>query len=105
MVRMATCPGHQRRPPRPGWAIAALGVSLACIPRPSAEDCEQLAAHVVELAQAEHEGRAAEIAETVAEEHAASLRERCIDEGTKREVSCVLAAESLEGVQDCAPTR
>ena len=82
-----------------------VGSGLACTPRTSVEECEQLAAHVVKLAREAHEGRAAEIAEAVANEHATQLRDRCIDEGTSREVACVLAAQSLETVQDCAPAR
>lgn len=64
-----------------------------------------MAAHVVDLARAAHEGRASDIAGEVASEHAESLRQRCIKEGTSREVACVIAAESLETVQNCAPTR
>ena len=85
--------------------VTGLCLSLACTPRPSDSECAQMAAHVVQLARAAHEGRASDIAGEVASEHAESLRQRCIEEGTSREVACVIAAESLETVQNCAPTR
>jgi hypothetical protein len=59
--------------------------------------------HLIELSRAAHEGRAAEIAGTVTEAHRASLRERCVDEGTDREVTCVLRASSLAAIQGCRP--
>ena len=64
-----------------------------------------MAAHVVELAGEAHEGRARQIAEDVASEHTQALFSRCVEDGTSREVACVLAAGSLESVQSCAPTR
>jgi hypothetical protein len=59
--------------------------------------------HLVEITAAAHEGRAAEIASEVTSEHRASLRDRCIDQGTAREVACVLEASSIDAIQDCAP--
>lgn len=61
--------------------------------------------HIVSLTAARQEGRAAEIATRVAEEHRERLRKRCIDEGTASEVECVLEASSAEAVQACAPER
>lgn len=77
--------------------------SAACVPRPEPEQCEALADHIVALSRASQEGRAADIAATVAEEQREALVERCKSEGTRREVSCVLEATSLEAIQDCAP--
>ncbi len=85
--------------------LAAIGVGVGCTPRPTESECAQMAARVVELARDAHEGRASDIAEEVASEHAETLRLRCIEEGTSKEVACVIAAESLETVQNCAPTR
>lgn len=61
--------------------------------------------HVVTLMRASHDGRAAEIAGDVAEQRRAALLEQCLAEGTAAEVACVLEAEALEGIQDCAPRR
>ncbi len=61
--------------------------------------------HVVTLMQASHDGRAAEIAGAVAEEHRTALLEQCSSDGTAAEVECVLSAEALEAIQDCAPRR
>ena len=61
--------------------------------------------HVVALMRASQDGRAAEIAGDVAEERRTALLEQCLSEGTADEVACVLEAEALEGIQDCAPRR
>lgn len=61
--------------------------------------------HIVALTRASHEGRAAEIAETVAQEHRSALLERCLAEGTAAEVACVLEAGALDEVPGCAPRR
>lgn len=61
--------------------------------------------HVIALTAASHDGRAAEIAGSVAEDHRVDLVERCVSEGTADEVECVLRAETLAGIQECAPRR
>ncbi|PRP89925.1 hypothetical protein ENSA5_69620 [Enhygromyxa salina] len=85
--------------------IAAMIAAAGCIPRPSAGQCEAMVDHIVALTREAHDGRAAEIAGAVSEEHRVSLRERCIDEGTDREVACVLRASSLDAIHECAPRR
>ena len=75
------------------------------MPRPSVHDCDAMVDHIIQLTRDSHDGRAAEIAEAVSEEHRGALHERCVEDGTAREVACVLAAESLEAIHDCAPER
>ncbi|KIG16670.1 hypothetical protein DB30_04289 [Enhygromyxa salina] len=87
---------------RTPWLLALTG-ALACAPRASVEQCEQMVEHLIELSRSAHVGRAAEIAGTAAEAHRASLRDRCIDDGTEREVACVLEATSLDAIQHCRP--
>jgi hypothetical protein len=88
-----------------GWLHAwILLVTLcACTPRPSPDACEAMVAHLIELTRNAHEGRAAEIAAEVTVAHRTALRARCIEEGTEREVSCVLTADSLDAIHECAP--
>jgi hypothetical protein len=76
---------------------------LGCAPRPSVEACEAMVEHLIELSRQAHEGRAADIAGEVTEAHRGQLRDRCIEEGTEREVTCVLAATSLDAIPSCAP--
>jgi ribosomal protein L32E len=59
--------------------------------------------HIVALSRAPHQGRAAEIAAEVASEKRQAVLERCLADGTVAEVRCVLAADSLEAIQRCAP--
>jgi hypothetical protein len=80
-----------------------LGVALGCVSRAQPEQCEQMVEHVIALSRAAHEGRAAEIAEEVASERRQVVLDRCLSDGTVAEVECVLAAESLEAIQKCAP--
>jgi hypothetical protein len=87
---------------RKAWLMALVGM-LACAPRPSADLCEDMVEHLIELSHAAHEGRAAEIADAVTQAHRASLRDHCIDAGTEREVACVLAASSLDAIHQCGP--
>jgi hypothetical protein len=61
--------------------------------------------HIVALTREAHEGRAAEIAAAVTEAHREKLHEQCLDEGTQREVACVLQATSLDAIHECAPSR
>lgn len=61
--------------------------------------------HIVELTREAHEGRAAEIAGSVTQDHRERLTEQCLDEGTQREVACVLQAASLDAIHECAPSR
>ena len=75
------------------------------MPLPDAAKCEAMVDHIIALTRDSHEGRAAEIAEAVSEEHRAALRERCLEAGTEREVACVLEASSLETIHECAPER
>jgi small lipoprotein (TIGR04454 family) len=86
-------------------AIVSIAATLACAPRPSSEQCEAMVEHVITLMRASHDGRAAEIAGAVAEERRAALLDQCLTEGSAAEVECVLGAEALEGIQDCAPRR
>lgn len=75
------------------------------MPRPSEANCDEMVDHIIALTRDSHDGRAAEIAEAVSEGHRAALRDRCVEDGTAREVSCVLEATSLEALHDCAPER
>lgn len=77
--------------------------ALGCVARPSVEACDAMVEHLIELTRETHEGRAAEIAGSVTEAHRANLRERCIEQGTAREVECVIAAASLDEIPTCAP--
>lgn len=78
-------------------------IALGCVSRAEPAQCEAMVDHIVELSRAAHEGRAAEIAEEVASERRDAVLNRCLADGTVTEVECVLAAESLEAVQRCAP--
>jgi hypothetical protein len=80
-----------------------LGVALGCVSRAQPEQCEAMVDHIIELSRAAHEGRASDIAGAVASERREALRHRCLADGTVAEVECVLAAESLEAIQRCAP--
>jgi hypothetical protein len=93
--------------PQARWLgpIMSVAATLGCAPRPSADQCEAMVDHVVALMRASHEGRAAEIASEVAERRRTALLEQCLAEGTAAEVACVLEAEALEGIQNCAPRR
>ena len=61
--------------------------------------------HIVALTRQAHEGRAADIAGAVTQDHREQLHSQCLDEGTQREVACVLGATSLDGIHECAPSR
>lgn len=80
----------------------ALGFT-ACVERPSAEECDAMAEHVVTLFREAQQGRAAEIAGEVAQSRADSLSAGCRENGTAPEVRCVLAATDLDQVRACAP--
>ena len=81
--------------------LALLGIG--CTPSPDAAQCQAMVEHLIELTRDAHDGRAATIAATVTREHADSLRERCLEGGTRREVECVLATTSLDEIPSCAP--
>jgi small lipoprotein (TIGR04454 family) len=92
------------------WLLAlpiglGLALTLACAPRPSPDECQAMVDHIVALTREAHEGRAAEIAATVTQAHRDSLRDQCLDEGTQREVACVLGATSLDAIHECAPSK
>jgi hypothetical protein len=61
--------------------------------------------HIVDLTREAHEGRAADIAASVTQAHREHLHSQCLDEGTRREVACVLGATSLDAIHECAPSR
>ena len=86
-------------------ATTLASLALACVPRPSEGECDAMVDHIIQLTRDSHDGRAAEIAQAVSEEHREALRERCIQDGTAREVACVLGATSLEAIHECAPER
>ena len=82
--------------------IVAVGLG-GCVERPTAEECDAMAEHVVTLFREAQQGRAAEIAGEVAQSRADSLSAGCRDNGTAPEVRCVLAAADLDQVRACAP--
>ncbi len=87
-------------------SFTALGLAcslLGCVRRAEPPQCEAMADHVIDLSRAAHTGRAAEIAGRVASQRRQDLIDRCMADGTVAEVECVLAAESLDAVQRCAP--
>src|SRR6185295_12575005 len=90
--------------PAKPW-ILALPIALGCAPRPSEDECQAMVEHIVTLTRDAHEGRAAEIAGAVTQDHRDKLYEQCLDEGTQREVACVLEAASLDAIHECAPSR
>lgn len=61
--------------------------------------------HIVALTREAHEGRAADIAGAVTQAHRENLHSQCLDEGTQREVACVLGTTSLDAIHECAPSR
>lgn len=83
------------------WLL--LGVMLGCVSRAESAQCEAMVEHIVELSRAAHKGRAAELAGEVASERRQAVLDRCLADGTVGEVECVLAADSLEAIQQCAP--
>jgi hypothetical protein len=88
------------------WLLALpIALALACAPRPSSDECLAMVEHIEALTREAHEGRAAEIAGAVTQAHRDSLQQQCLDEGTQREVACVLEAASLDAIHDCAPSR
>jgi hypothetical protein len=86
-------------------AILSVAATFGCAPRPTPDQCQAMVEHIVALMRASQDGRAAEIAGEVAEERKAALLEQCLAEGSRAEVECVLQAEALESIQDCAPRR
>ena len=85
------------------WWWSVLAVALGCVSRAQPEQCEAMVEHIVVLSRAAHEGRAADIAGEVASERRQAVLDRCLTDGTVTEVECVLAAETLEAIQKCAP--
>jgi hypothetical protein len=88
-----------------GASLLALSTALACTPRPTPTECAAMVEHIVALTRDAHEGRAAEIAGAMTQAHRENLRSRCLDEGTRREVACVLETTTLDAIHECAPRR
>lgn len=85
--------------------LALTMMVLGCTPRPSPDECAAMVEHIVALTRQAHEGRAADIAGAVTQDHRENLHGQCLDEGTQREVACVLGATSLDAIHECAPSR
>ncbi|HLT38150.1 MAG TPA: hypothetical protein VK034_17820 [Enhygromyxa sp.] len=83
--------------------LLTLALTCGCVARARPEQCQAMVEHIIALSRAAHQGRAAEIAAEVASERRQAVLDRCLTDGTVAEVECVLAADSLEAIQRCAP--
>jgi hypothetical protein len=95
---------HPTKPPPPGVADAAVGSGAAEPVHASADECERLAAHAVELAAREHAPPAdPPLTETESREAAAGTRALVTECTTmpREAVRCALAAPSLAALTAC----
>ena len=85
--------------------IAGLVTSFAlgaCGGKPSEADCTKFADRVVELASKTLEPAAAEVAKGMLNDTKPEMIKECIERGTKAEIDCALAAESMEALDKCS---
>lgn len=90
------------------FIAAGFTVSLAvgaCSGKPSKDDCEKFAEHFATLMTKGQEGPNAEITKQVADGMKGELVKKCVEEGTKAEVDCVLKTTSMEEVEKCDPSK
>ncbi len=85
-------------------AVSLAAVSLAvagCSGKPTEAECERFADHFIELMTKDQDGPAAEIARTIAVGMRDDNKRLCLETGTKADIECGLAAQSLEALQTC----
>ncbi len=78
-----------------------LGVALilsACAKKPSEEQCEQFADHFVKLLEESRDKPDARIHKLARKQHQ-DLVDSCVEDGTAKEVECVLAQASIGDVE------
>jgi hypothetical protein len=91
------------------WILGAVLLVTGCKSAPSAEQCQQLLEHLVDLefkkagatASDSAKGELAKQKQTVSDAKSAEFVEACTKKTSKSRIDCALAAVDLEGVAKC----
>lgn len=75
---------------------------LGCAQRATEEDCDKFADKFIDMMSADENGKPDPTVRKMLEGDYESLKEKCMKEGTKKEVDCVLSKNTMEEVEaDC----
>lgn len=86
--------------------VTSISLGSACkYNKPSKEECEQAVSHIMELMVKERQDADREIAQRIANNSKEELLKKCIEKGTRKEIVCVLKAQSQEEVHQCNQTK
>ena len=70
--------------------------------KPSKEECEQAVNHITQLNINERQDEEREIAQRIADNQKDELLKTCTEKGTRKEIACILKAQTREEVYQCS---